>query len=137
MILSKTSEYALRILSFMARHDQEKFSAQEMHEKMQIPERYMRRLLTKLANNGFIKSERGRTGGFVFAKPLDQIIIGDVVASVEGIETESYCILGFSECSFDHACSMHEVWTETRDQVIKLLTMTTLADLMKKEIKVF
>lgn len=137
MILSKTSEYALRILSYMARNEQEKFSAQEMHEKMQIPERYLRRLLTKLANCGFIKSERGRTGGFTFAKPLDQIFIGEVVASVEGFDNESYCILGFSECSFEHACSMHEIWAETREQVVKLLTKTTLADLMKKEVKSF
>jgi len=137
MILSKTSEYALRILSYMARHEQEKLSAQEMHEKMHIPCRYMCRLLTRLAASGFIKSERGISGGFIFAKPLDQIYVGEVIASVEGFEKESYCILGFEECSFEKACSMHAIWADAREKVVQVLTTTTVADLMTKEIKVF
>lgn len=137
MILTRTSEYALRILSFMARNHETKFSAQEMHEQLQIPERYMRRLLTRMANQGFIRSDRGRNGGFIFARPLEQIYISEVIECVEGFTAESYCILGFATCSFERACSMHAMWAEAREKVIQVLTQSTIADLRQTEPKVF
>ena len=66
MKLSKTSEYALRILSFMAKDSSHLYSAKYLIEKLNISDKYLRRLMTDLCKAGFIKSIQGRDGGYIF-----------------------------------------------------------------------
>jgi hypothetical protein len=49
MKLTNTSEYALRILTFMARNPEGLFSAKSLVEKLNISDKYLRRLMTDLA----------------------------------------------------------------------------------------
>jgi len=133
MNLSKTTSYSLNILSFMAQNTNEICSANYLHEKLHIPHQYLRQLLTKLSKSGFIHSSRGRNGGFVFSKKITHIFVADIIESVEGLESFNKCILGFTDCPFDDHCSMHEFWEGTRDNIIKELKTTSLADLLVKK----
>ena len=72
MILNKTTEYALTILGFMATRNENMYSAEHLHQQLNIPRRYLRRLLTDLASHGFLKSISGRNGGFAFARDLKE-----------------------------------------------------------------
>jgi Rrf2 family protein len=73
MKLSKTSEYALRILSFMARYPDKLYAARHLVEKLKISDKYLRRLMTDLSKAGFIRSRQGREGGCFFAKKISSI----------------------------------------------------------------
>ncbi|MBK7027776.1 MAG: Rrf2 family transcriptional regulator [Bacteroidales bacterium] len=93
MFISKTSEHALRILTYMALNSETKFSAKNLFEELHIPKRYLMRLLTDLSKNGFIKATRGRSGGYVFARSLDTIYFSEIIDSVEGLLSfERLCI---------------------------------------------
>jgi len=107
------------------------FSALHLHRKLSIPYPYLRQLLTKLSVKGFIKSTRGRNGGFAFAKDIHSIYIADVIDAVEGLEVFNTCMVGFEACPFDHTCPLHETWTETRENIVKVLSKTSLADFKK------
>lgn len=133
MNFSKTTSYALSVLSFMAENEDGKFSAKVLNEALDIPWPYLRQLLTRLSKNGFIGSTRGRTGGFQLQKPPDKIMLADIVGAVEGLNKSGTCIMGFDNCAFDHTCAMHEVWEETRESIHKVLNNTSLAQLKKKE----
>lgn len=129
MILSKTSEYALKILSFMATEDYPQYTAHLLYEKLNIPRRYGSRLMTDLAKSGFIKSNRGRNGGYVFAKKLKDIYLSDIIDSIEGFENFDKCLIGLYQCDLDNPCPLHEIWAETKQKVIDTLSQTSLADL--------
>jgi Rrf2 family transcriptional regulator, iron-sulfur cluster assembly transcription factor len=131
MNFSKTSAYALKILSFMADSENGIFSAQYLFKKLNIPYPYLRQLLTKLSVKGFIKSSRGRNGGFAFAKDVHRIHVADVIDAVEGLEVFNTCMVGFEACPFDHSCPLHETWAETRKSIINVLSKTSLADFKK------
>jgi Rrf2 family protein len=131
MRLSNTASYSLNVLSYMACHEDEKMSATYLHEKLSIPYPYLRQVLRDLSHNGFIKSIRGRSGGFAFSKPICNISIADIIDATDGLESMNQCILGFKKCPFDNHCSMHDIWESTRNNILKILKDTSLADLVK------
>ncbi len=131
MNFSKTTSYAISVLSFMADHDKETYSAKKLNELLEIPWPYLRQLLTNLSKSGFIYSTQGRNGGFRLQKPADQIVLAEIIDSVEGLDVLDTCIMGFKKCPFNHTCVMHEVWEETRDNILMVLNNTTLDQLKK------
>lgn len=126
MKLSKTSEYALRILAFMAKEPNELYSAKYLIETLHISDKYLRQLMTDLTKAGLIYSVQGREGGYSFAKPPSEIYLSDIIDSVEGMKKYMGCILGFDHCSDDNPCVMHHVWVNGRDKFLKTFTGRTL-----------
>jgi Rrf2 family protein len=131
MNFSKTTSYAITVLSFLSDHKGEKFSAKKLHELLEIPWPYLRRLLTSLSKSGFIESTQGRNGGFLLRRRADQIVLAEIIDSVEGLNVFGTCIMGFEKCPFDHTCAMHSVWEETRNSILNILNNTTLGHLKK------
>lgn len=132
MNLSKTTKYAFRVLGHMAKDKSVLYSAQQLHKETNVPERYLRRLLTDLSKSGFIKSIQGRQGGFTFARDIKEITLLQVVESIDGLEALDSCILGYESCAFNHACVMHNVWEETKQKAINTLSDTSLFDIHNK-----
>ena len=132
MIFNKTTEYSLSVLGFMAMSQDEVFSAEYLHEQLDIPRRYLRKILTELSKSGFIRSTKGRNGGFVFAKSLEEISLADIINKVEGTEVMENCIGGNSKCHADEPCVMHEVWFEAKTKMVDTLSFTTLLELRKR-----
>ncbi len=137
MKLSKTSEYALRILGFMINSEKQVFTARYLVTYLHIPDKYLRRLMTDLARNGFIKSIQGREGGYVFAKNATTIHLSEIIDAVEGMDKYTGCLLGLNNCSDDSPCSLHYAYAPIRNQVLNLLDTLTLADLKSLKIKRF
>ena len=131
MNFSKTTEYALRILGYMSLHANELHSADALSEKLSVPKKYLQRLLTDLSKAGFLKSTRGRNGGFSFDRSPDQIFLSQIVAATEGADWEPKCIFGFGTCAFENACAMHDIWCDTHNSLVTMLNNTRLSDLKK------
>jgi len=131
MNFTKTTEYALRILSLMATEDMKLFPADYFHRRLDIPQRYLRRLMTNLTKSGLIESCRGRNGGFVFARNPSSIYIADIIIAVEGSVSINPCIMGFKECALQNPCPMHNLWEETKNSMMEILTTVSLADMKK------
>lgn len=130
MFLSKTSEYALRILTYMALNNETQFSAQSLYEELEIPKRYLMRLLTDLSKSGFINATRGRSGGYVFARPIETIYFSEIINSVEDLQSFEGCVLGNSVCPVDKPCAMHHIWEKPKQAFLETIKTTTLADLL-------
>lgn len=79
-------EYALLALMEMADQADGKtpVTVNEITAKHPIPERYLEQILANLRRGGLLKSQRGAKGGYVLAKPPEEITILDVVTSIEG-----------------------------------------------------
>ncbi len=131
MRLSKTSEYAVRILSFMAKDTGRTYSAKYLVEQLHISDKYLRRLMTDLTKAGLIYSTQGRNGGYGFSKDINNITVSEIIDVVEGMHKYTACIMGFDECNDENPCVMHEVWVKTREKLIETFSKTTLADLAK------
>ena len=129
MKLSKTSEYALRILIYMAKKPADLYTAKYLIEQLHVSDKYLRRLMTELSKAGFIKSTQGRDGGYTFAKPINEISLYDIIDSVESMDKLNDCVLGFNECSCTIPCAMHDEWLVIRQKLNKIFHETKLSDL--------
>ena len=129
MKLSKTSEYALRILIFMAKEPDKMYTAKQLIEELKVSDKYLRRLMTDLSKAGFIRSVQGREGGYTFIKSINEIFLFDVIDSVEGMDKLNGCVLGFEKCSCTNPCAMHETWQHVRVELNKVFRETTLSNM--------
>ncbi len=127
MDFSKTTQYALRTLSYMAQDDSKIYIAKELHEKLKIPQQYLRALLKDLSKAGLLISMKGKGGGFVFARSTDSIYLADIVSVTEKNEILNSCIFGFKNCLLKEKCAMHDKWAASKDNIIQILQTTTLA----------
>jgi len=129
MKLYKTSEYAIRVLVFLAGHAQRRFSVRELHQVLDIPYKYLSRLMHQLSEAGFLDVAQGKKGGYRICGQKADIYLYQIVDAVEGLENYDRCILGFKECSDENPCSMHQYWVEERERIKHLLHSLSLADL--------
>lgn len=134
MTFSKTTTYALRILTLMANNPEKMYTSVGLNETLKIPKKYLQRLLTDLTKNGIITSIQGRYGGFILSKNPSKITVANIVEAVEGLNEEVSCFFGFEKCALDKPCSMHNVWTDTHKNIIKLLKKTKLSDLKNQRL---
>jgi Rrf2 family protein len=113
----------------MAKNPEELYTAKYLIEKLNVSDKYLRRLMTDLSKSGFIRSTQGRDGGYTFAKDIHDIFLYDIIDSVEGMEQLNDCVLGFNECSCSNPCAMHDDWIIIREKLNKVFNQTKLSDL--------
>jgi Rrf2 family transcriptional regulator, iron-sulfur cluster assembly transcription factor len=121
-------------MSFMATQDYELYTSKLLYEKLNIPERYLRRLLTQLSKNGFIISTQGRNGGYFLNKKANKIHLSDIINSIDDFNSFKACILGYETCTNETACPFHTIWCDNNNRIIKTLSRTTLGDVKKNKI---
>ena len=134
MQFSKTTTYALRILTLMACDPDRMYTSINISETLKIPKKYLQRLLTDLTRNGIITSIQGRNGGFVLSKKPNKITVASIVEAVEGLKEEVSCFFGFEKCALVELCSMHNSWSKTHNNIIQLLKKTKLSDLKNQRL---
>jgi Rrf2 family protein len=121
----------------MINSDMQVFTAKHLVEVLNVPDKYLRRLMTDMSKKGFIKSIQGREGGYVFAKNANKIYLSDVVEAVEGMDRYKGCIMGHETCSDENPCSLHKTYAPVRDNVLNFLSSTTISELKDNNINKF
>jgi len=128
-VLSQTSEYALRIMTFLAQQPSEVLvPAVSMQGKVRVPANYRSKILNQLTRAGLLESTRGRTGGFRLARPPGKIRLFEVIAPFEPIAQANVCLLGQARCSDSKPCGAHYQWRELAQARDAFLRGTTVAD---------
>jgi len=130
MTLSRTTEYALQTLAFMARAQDTTFSCSRLHRTLHIPNKYLQHILTNLTKRGLVSSGRGRAGGYRLGRSPRKIYLSEIIEATEEFEREPRCFFGFGSCPLDNPCAMHEVWAKAHERLVTQLSRTRLSDLV-------
>ena len=132
MIFSRTSQYAIQALVFLATHeDDNPVLVKEIARKLNIPAAYLSKILGGMRRAELLYSARGCKGGFVLDKRARETSLFEVLTLCEGEHPVMDCLLGFKACSDQHACPLHSEWKPVKDKVIAFLqeqTLVALAD---------
>lgn len=134
MNLSKTTEYAIRILSYMAIDEAKLYTAKQINQKLMISDKYLRRIMTELSKQGFIRSIQGRDGGYRFAKSIKSIFLIDIINAIEKDQAYKECVLGFEGCTEENPCALHAILGENRNNMFEKLSATSLNHIVNKNI---
>ncbi len=130
-MISKTAEYALRAVLFIAREsEQGPVRANELAKLLGVPSNYLSKILHTLARAGLLTSGRGPRGGFQLARPAEQMLLADVLEALDPSLLRSDCLLGNPTCSDEEACAVHHRWKGLRDPICEFFRGTTVASVM-------
>ncbi|MFH1485390.1 MAG: Rrf2 family transcriptional regulator, partial [Chloroflexota bacterium] len=87
------ADYGLRALVDLAMHyDESPVQTSEIASRQSIPEPYLDQLLTTLRKAGLIHSRRGPRGGHSLAREPGQILLSEVINTLEGPCAPMNCI---------------------------------------------
>lgn len=135
MRLSKSSEYAIRSLVYMATSDCTVCSVKTLSDTLGIPYKFLGRLMSRLGSTGIVDVQYGKNGGYRIAPPLGEVYLADIIAVVEGLESYDRCILGFDTCDDEAPCPLHEHWSGPKECVRNMIDTVTLADMARSDCK--
>jgi Rrf2 family protein len=126
-VLSQTSEYALRAMTFLTEQGESPMTSQAISEATQVPKHYLSKVLRMLVLAELITATRGPTGGFQINRDRPPITVLDVVNAVDPIQRIAECPLGRP----DHTdlCPLHRMMNQTIDQVIRSMEQVRIEQL--------
>lgn len=137
MKLNTTSQHAVRIMTYIAKHHDQKFHrAKEISEALGIPYKYLTAIMTQLVKAKIITSVQGREGGYFLEKEPETIAVSDILEAVNESLHRENCLLGIGACSENKKCYLHDKWKEPKQSIIDMLKDTTLADINKGDYKI-
>lgn len=139
--ISSRSHHGLVFVSELARHT---FAAQTLGgqapalsirsvaKKMHLSEGYLEELVRVLREGGMVRSARGRSGGYVLAKPLEQITMGEIIRLLDGPVVFAHCqdVSATGPCPAEGHCASRHFFGKLKSAIDRELDSTTLADLV-------
>jgi Rrf2 family protein len=129
MLLSQTSEYALRAMAWLAAAPRNvPVRAKDLSEGSGIPPHYLSKVLRRLVLADLLVSQKGQGGGFVLARSPEEIRFIDILAAVDSYPTQGRCAFGWGLCNETNPCPLHETWSELNDTIQNWAATTTLAN---------
>ncbi len=138
MTISSKSRYAVRALVELARREdqlapEKAVPLAELAERHAMPLQFLEQVFAVLRRAGIVRSRRGASGGYRFARPPSAVTVLDVVAALDGLPTPADCTQGL--CDSLNVCGASSVWIEAEQASEKVLAGTTLAELLERELR--
>lgn len=131
MKLTSRSEYALLALTYLARHEDDGFISVETIARNQgISPKFLEQILLGLKRSRYLRSSRGKHGGYQLAKPAEQISLAEIIRVLGGAlaPTESVSEYFYEATPIETEKGLVKIFKEIRNYVSDKLEKTTLAD---------
>ena len=129
MNITKHTDYALRILMYLALKPDESHTIPQLSKVFDISKNHLMKVVNNLSTAGFLNTQRGRGGGIRLGKPIKTIRVGAVVEAME-VSLEVVDCDANGGCILQPACLLKGAFTEATRSFIHTLDNYTLADLV-------
>lgn len=128
MLFTKASDYAVRILCYLANTGEAVCRTHSIAEGTGIPESFLAKILGQLSRAGLVRSHRGAHGGFQLARNGREISMLDVVEAVDGPVAVNLC-QGREPCEYQSRCPIESAWNEVESGLRASLRAHTIGEL--------
>ncbi len=130
MILSRTSQYAIQALIYIATQPRGvPILNRTVAEHLSVPPAYLAKIMQSLCRGNLLYSFRGRQGGFCLREGCEKVNLMQILTMVEGPDITESCVIGLKICEDESACPMHEKWKPIKTRIVELMRKQTLAKL--------
>lgn len=131
MDISRKTDYALRMLSMLAKDENTLLSVRTAAEEVGVPYSFARSIQHCLVQAGIIESLRGVHGGMKLKANPAQVTIREIVEAVQGPLVMNDCTSAGSDCSRKGGCCYHPLWAGTQALIHNYLDSVTLEDVVR------
>jgi len=141
MMFSTKAEYGVRVMAHLAKAGGDSpISLSAIAEAEGLPLAYLEHLAARLRRAGLVESHRGSRGGYSLARDAGAITMAEVVRALEGDIAPVECITASPDGALvcvrepdagHEPCPSKLLWTRVQGSIVRALTETTLADLVR------
>ena len=134
MRLSRRSEYGLRALVDLVRHDGGgPIALASLAERNRLPAKFLEQIMSTLRHAGIERTTLGAHGGYAIAADPTTVTIGRVIRLLDGALAPLGCVsLRYYErcsCVDEATCPLRDAMLDVRDAMLEILDKETLAQL--------
>lgn len=130
MRLTYQTDYALRLLMYLAVHPDEGTKVADVAESYGISRNHLLKVTLRLGKLGYISTVRGRAGGISLALPPEEINIGTIVRQMEDSLAVVECMGSTGgTCIISPACRLKGVVRKALNAFLSVFDSYTLADI--------
>ena len=130
MRLTTMSDYAMRLLMYVARHPERLCTISEVARAYEISEAHLMKITHQLALAGWLETVRGKGGGMRLAAAPGEIKLGAVVRSIESDFAIVECLTNDTACGLSGSCQLTGIINGALQSFMHYLDRYTLADLL-------
>lgn len=134
MTLSTKGRYGLKAMIDLADFSEENpQSIANIAARQLISDRYLEQLMAKLKRAGLITSIRGAQGGYILARPSEEISVGDILRALEGDLSPVNCmeLKGEHGCMGSGKCAAKNVWKRLDESIQSAVDSMWLSELVE------
>ena len=130
MRLTMMTDYAMRLLMYVAQHPDRLCTIAEVARVYDVSEAHLMKVTHQLGLNGWIETVRGKGGGMRLAHPPEKINLGAVVRSMESDFQLTECFGTGNQCSLTGSCRLTGIVDEALQGFLRAFDAHTLADIV-------
>lgn len=130
-MLTKKGKYGLKALAALSHAPEgQLMGVADIAEANAIPKKFLDAILGEMRNAGFVRSRKGKQGGYGLARPAEEIMIGHVVRVLDGPLAPIPCASRTryqpcEDCSVD-TCQIRHLMLDVRNAIAEVLDKTSL-----------
>jgi Rrf2 family protein len=139
MKISSRGLYALKALTHLAEaYERGLVKVHVIAREEQIPEKFLEGILVTLKNARIVSSQRGREGGYRLRRPPSEVLLGEVVRSVDGplAPFGDAVELAHRVKTEPRHAGLFELFLDVRNAAAAILDHTSLQDLLDRNRRV-
>jgi Rrf2 family protein len=134
MRLSRRSEYGLRALIDLVRHEgQGPIPLTMLATRNRLPVKFLEQIMATLKHAGIVRTTLGTHGGYALSAQAAEISIGRIVRLLDGALAPMGCVsLRYYEpcsCPDEATCPLRDAMIDVRDAMLEILDTESLAAL--------
>lgn len=133
MRLARMTDYAIRLLMYVAQRPERLCTIAEVAAAYDISETHLMKITHQLALGGWLKTTRGKGGGIRLAKPAAAIPIGAVVRTMEPDFFIVECFSSGHSCILHGSCELTGVMDGALRRFMEHLDSHTLAEVLRPQ----
>lgn len=133
MLLSNACVYGLRASVYLAAVSDDSYvSIKKISKDLDISRHFLTKVLQQLTDAKLMESMKGPKGGVRLTNPIEDITLLEIVAAIDGMDILTECALGLPGCGTAKPCPIHDKWADTRDEIRKMFSDTSLQELVEQ-----
>lgn len=130
MHITRYTDYSLRVLMYLAVHNDRLSTIRDIAESYDISKNHLMKIVQQLSAKGYIEAMRGKNGGIRLACSPRDINIGKLVRDIELGSPLVECFGQDNVCVITPACQLKRVLAEALESFFKTLDRYSLADMV-------
>ena len=131
MQLTRFSDYSLRVLIYLGLRQDQWVTIQQISEAHDISRNHLMKVVSFLAQKGWLSSQRGPGGGVRLHTRPPEINLADVIRATEFDLELAECFGTQSNCRLTPHCLLRGVLIEALEAFLGVLGSHSLADLLE------